>query len=76
MLQAPLLLGCDLRNLTKETKEIITNTEVIAVNQGIEEITITLPFVIDVTACFSTSLTSLDASRNRSPGRPGQESQK
>ncbi|XP_023541761.1 alpha-galactosidase 1-like [Cucurbita pepo subsp. pepo] len=31
--KAPLLLGCDLRNLTKETKEIITNTEVIAVNQ-------------------------------------------
>lgn len=36
MLQAPLLLGCDLRNLTKETKAIVTNTEVIAVNQGIK----------------------------------------
>ncbi|CAK9325725.1 unnamed protein product [Citrullus colocynthis] len=31
--KAPLLLGCDLRNLTKETKEIIMNKEVIAVNQ-------------------------------------------
>lgn len=31
--KAPLLLGCDIRNLTKETKDIITNTEVIAVNQ-------------------------------------------
>ncbi|XP_019412785.1 PREDICTED: alpha-galactosidase 1-like isoform X2 [Lupinus angustifolius] len=32
--KAPLLLGCDIRNMTKETKEIITNEEVIAVNQG------------------------------------------
>ncbi|KAK7287088.1 hypothetical protein RIF29_00121 [Crotalaria pallida] len=31
--KAPLLLGCDIRNMTKETVEIITNKEVIAVNQ-------------------------------------------
>ncbi|KAF3457934.1 hypothetical protein FNV43_RR02595 [Rhamnella rubrinervis] len=31
--KAPLLIGCDVRNMTKDTKEIISNTEVIAVNQ-------------------------------------------
>ncbi|KAG9457234.1 hypothetical protein H6P81_001742 [Aristolochia fimbriata] len=31
--KAPLLLGCDVRNLTKETMDIITNKEVIAVDQ-------------------------------------------
>ncbi|KAL9315175.1 hypothetical protein ACSQ67_016176 [Phaseolus vulgaris] len=31
--KAPLLLGCDVRNMTKETVEIVTNKEVIAVNQ-------------------------------------------
>jgi len=34
LLQAPLLLGCDVRNVTKETLEIVSNKEVIAVNQG------------------------------------------
>ncbi|KAH9795231.1 alpha-galactosidase 1 [Citrus sinensis] len=33
MLQAPLLLGCDVGNLTAETMPIIGNEEVIAVNQ-------------------------------------------
>ncbi|KAJ4709965.1 Alpha-galactosidase [Melia azedarach] len=31
--KAPLLLGCDVRNLTKESMQIIGNEEVIAVNQ-------------------------------------------
>ncbi|XP_057739084.1 alpha-galactosidase 1-like [Arachis stenosperma] len=31
--KAPLLLGCDVRNMSKEIVEIITNKEVIAVNQ-------------------------------------------
>lgn len=31
--KAPLLIGCDVRNATKETLEIIANKEVIAVNQ-------------------------------------------
>ncbi|MBA0666667.1 hypothetical protein Goklo_003046 [Gossypium klotzschianum] len=31
--KAPLLLGCDIRNITRETMDIITNKEVIAVNQ-------------------------------------------
>ncbi|KAL0321771.1 UNVERIFIED_CONTAM: Alpha-galactosidase 3 [Sesamum calycinum] len=30
---APLLIGCDVRNMTQETFEILTNEEVIAVNQ-------------------------------------------
>ncbi|GAU41021.1 hypothetical protein TSUD_178610 [Trifolium subterraneum] len=33
LLQAPLLLGCDISNVTKETMEIVSNKEVIAVNQ-------------------------------------------
>ena len=32
--KAPLLLGCDIRNMTKETMEIVANKEVIALNQG------------------------------------------
>lgn len=32
--QAPLLIGCDIRNMTSETYEILSNKEVIAVNQG------------------------------------------
>ncbi|EHA8588670.1 alpha-galactosidase 1 [Cocos nucifera] len=31
--KAPLLIGCDVRNMTKETMDIIGNKEVIAVNQ-------------------------------------------
>ncbi|XP_059633282.1 alpha-galactosidase 1-like [Cornus florida] len=31
--KAPLLIGCDVRNATKETMQIISNSEVIAVNQ-------------------------------------------
>nr|AFK41337.1 unknown [Medicago truncatula] len=31
--KAPLLLGCDVRNVTKETLEVVSNKEVIAVNQ-------------------------------------------
>lgn len=33
-MQAPLILGNDVRNVSKETKDIIGNEEVIAVNQG------------------------------------------
>ena len=33
MLAAPLMAGNDLRNMTKQTKEILTNTEVIAIDQ-------------------------------------------
>ncbi|KAK9159270.1 hypothetical protein Scep_005844 [Stephania cephalantha] len=33
LMKAPLLVGCDVRNMTAETKEILTNGEVIAVNQ-------------------------------------------
>lgn len=32
--QAPLLIGCDVRNLTAETLKILSNKEVIAINQG------------------------------------------
>jgi len=31
--KAPLIIGCDLRNITKETREILLNKEVIAINQ-------------------------------------------
>ncbi|CAL0327554.1 unnamed protein product [Lupinus luteus] len=33
LMKAPLLIGCDVRNLTAETLEILSNKEVIAVNQ-------------------------------------------
>lgn len=33
--QAPLLIGCDVRSMSSETKDILGNSEVIAVNQGI-----------------------------------------
>ncbi|KAF8397024.1 hypothetical protein HHK36_018662 [Tetracentron sinense] len=33
LMKAPLLVGCDVRNLTTETLEIVSNEEVIAVNQ-------------------------------------------
>ncbi|CAI9091857.1 OLC1v1026959C1 [Oldenlandia corymbosa var. corymbosa] len=33
LMKAPLLIGCDIRNLTAETYEILSNEEVIAVNQ-------------------------------------------
>lgn len=32
--QAPLLVGCDIRSMSNETYEILSNKEVIAVNQG------------------------------------------
>ncbi|KAM0861092.1 hypothetical protein ACQ4PT_046108 [Festuca glaucescens] len=33
LMKAPLLIGCDVRNMTSETKEILSNKEVIQVNQ-------------------------------------------
>ncbi|KAL5991277.1 Alpha-galactosidase 3 [Asimina triloba] len=33
LMKAPLLIGCDVRNMTQETMEILSNKEVIAVNQ-------------------------------------------
>ncbi|XP_042489133.1 alpha-galactosidase 3 [Macadamia integrifolia] len=33
LMKAPLLIGCDVRNMTAQTMEIISNEEVIAVNQ-------------------------------------------
>ncbi|XP_022146795.1 alpha-galactosidase 3-like isoform X2 [Momordica charantia] len=33
LMKAPLLIGCDVRNMTEETLEILSNEEVIAVNQ-------------------------------------------
>lgn len=35
LMKAPLLIGCDVRNMTAETYEILTNKEVIAVSQDI-----------------------------------------
>uniref|UniRef100_A0A804PLF1 Alpha-galactosidase n=1 Tax=Zea mays TaxID=4577 RepID=A0A804PLF1_MAIZE len=33
LMKAPLLIGCDVRNMTSETMEILSNKEVIQVNQ-------------------------------------------
>jgi alpha-galactosidase len=35
LMKAPLLIGCDVRNMTSETMKILSNKEVIQVNQGI-----------------------------------------
>ncbi|KAK6121772.1 hypothetical protein DH2020_044487 [Rehmannia glutinosa] len=35
LMKAPLLIGCDVRNMTAETYEILSNEEVISVNQGL-----------------------------------------
>ena len=48
MFQAPLLIGCDVRNMTSETMEILSNKEVIQVNQGIAQ---NLVFVLLSIAC-------------------------
>ncbi|KAK1399325.1 hypothetical protein POM88_009188 [Heracleum sosnowskyi] len=34
LMKAPLLIGCDVRNMDRKTLEILSNREVIAVNQG------------------------------------------
>jgi hypothetical protein len=34
LMQAPLLIGCDVRSMSQQTKDILSNWEVIAVNQG------------------------------------------
>lgn len=47
MLQAPLLLGCDVGNLTAETMPIIGNEEVIAVNQGIISSAMRVSLILD-----------------------------
>ena len=36
MMNSPLMIGCDIRHMTDRTKEILTNKEVIAINQDIE----------------------------------------
>jgi hypothetical protein len=46
MFQAPLLIGCDVRNMTSETTEILSNKEVIQVNQGIVQILVFVRFSI------------------------------
>lgn len=37
-LQAPLILGCDIRSMDNDTFELVSNKEVIAVNQGLGKI--------------------------------------
>lgn len=49
MFQAPLLIGCDVRNMTSETIEILSNKEVIQVNQGITQ---NLAFVLISLVCI------------------------
>lgn len=35
-MNSPLMIGCDIRRMTPATKEILTNKDVIAINQDIE----------------------------------------
>lgn len=48
VLQAPLLIGCDVRKMTVETVQILSNKEVIAVNQG-NSFTLFLSYLIYTT---------------------------
>ncbi|MBE5793547.1 MAG: glycoside hydrolase family 27 protein [Clostridiales bacterium] len=36
IMNSPLMIGCDIRSMTPETKEILTNPDIIAINQDIE----------------------------------------
>jgi alpha-galactosidase len=48
--KAPLLIGCDVRNISQQTLEILTNSEVIAINQdplGIQGTKIRIDLVND-----------------------------
>ena len=36
LMNSPLMIGCDIRSMTPETKEILTNKDIIAINQDIE----------------------------------------
>jgi len=36
IMNSPLMIGCDIRNMTPETKEILTNPDIISINQDIE----------------------------------------
>lgn len=36
MMNSPLMIGCDIRKMNDKTKEILTNKEIIAINQDIE----------------------------------------
>ena len=36
IMNSPLMIGCDIRNMTEETRKILTNKDVIALNQDIE----------------------------------------
>lgn len=36
MMNSPLMIGCDVRSMSEETKKILTNKEMIAINQDVE----------------------------------------
>ena len=36
MMNSPLIIGCDIRNMSEKTKEILTNSDIIALNQDPE----------------------------------------
>lgn len=36
MMNSPLMIGCDIRSMTEETKAILTNKDIIALNQDVE----------------------------------------
>lgn len=36
MMNSPLMIGCDIRKMSDQTKEILTNSDIIAINQDIE----------------------------------------
>ncbi len=47
MLSQPLMIGCDIRNMTEETKKLLTNRELISINQDPE---VRPPFICTTTS--------------------------
>lgn len=72
--KAPLLIGCDVRNATKETMEIIGNMEVIAVNQdphGVQAKKVRMEGDLEIWAgplsSYRVALVLVNRSRSRNP---------
>ncbi|KAG5530785.1 hypothetical protein RHGRI_025680 [Rhododendron griersonianum] len=70
--KAPLLIGCDVRNATKETMEIIGNKEVIAVNQdplGVQAKKVRMEGDLEIWAGALSSYRVVLVLLNRGPSR-------
>ncbi|KAI3690745.1 hypothetical protein L2E82_48952 [Cichorium intybus] len=63
LMKAPLLVGCDVRNMTTETFEILSNKEVIHVNQDPLGIQVRKVKVSETDACLQVWAGPLSGTR-------------